>query len=158
MIHSISINESELLSFLDDKSFQGLNILYTNYAEALLTGIYLIVEDYDVAENLLMENFIYIWNNFTAYDAGKSRFIVWVITITLCKAHNHKNNHIQSDSLKEVFTHIVLKNKFIMYLLVFAGLTQTEISSELNMPAGTVKSTARNVVNELRQSDTIRII
>ena len=151
--------------------------LYTLYSEAIYGIIYSIVLDEAVAEEILQDVFVKIWDNAKSYSVEKGRFFTWILNIarnqaideTRSKAFkNSKKNlsttnfvHILSstDNLNKKTNAIGLK-KFvdalkpiciqIIDLLYFKGYTQVEASKTLDMPLGTLKTRNRNCINELR--------
>ena len=178
MIAEKKYNEQELVSALEQKDQQAFSYLYDNYAPALNGVIYKMVEDKELAEDILQETFIKIWNNFGSYNSNKGRLFTWMINLTRnltidtlrskgyknqSKIHNDENsvNNLadnskgaeQFDSLG-VRKHLdLLKNdqKQIIDLAYFSGLTQDEIAKFLGIPLGTVKTRMRAAIIELRK-------
>ena len=136
------------------------------------------VEDRELAEDILQEVFIKIWNNFSNYNSGKGRLFTWMINLTRnltidtmrskgykkqSKIHNDENsvnNLSDNKKVAEQFDSMgirkhldLLKNdqKQIIDLAYFTGLTQDEISKFLGIPLGTVKTRMRAAILELRK-------
>jgi len=78
----IKYSEEELVSRLLQKDQQAFSYLYDNYAGALNAVIYRIVEEKELAEDILQEAIIKIWNNFTSYNKSKGRLFTWMVNIT----------------------------------------------------------------------------
>ena len=171
-------SEQELVLRLENRDQQAFAYLYDNYAPALNGVIFKMVDDKELAEDLLQEVFIKIWNNFNNYDSGKGRLFTWMINLTRNltidtlrskgykkqrKIHTDENSvNNLSDNSKgaEQFDTIgirkhltLLKNdqKQIIDLAYFAGLTQDEIAKSLGIPLGTVKTRMRAAIMELRK-------
>lgn len=151
--------------------------LYTMYSEALYGIIYSIVLDENIAEELLQDVFIKVWNNASSYSVNKGRFFTWVLNIarnaaideTRSKAFKNSRKNLSttnfvdilssSDSFNKATNAIGLK-KFvdalkpacvkIIDLLYFKGYTQAEASKTLEIPIGTIKTRNRTCINELR--------
>ncbi len=136
------------------------------------------VENRELSEDILQEAFVKIWNNFNSYDKSKGRLFTWMINLTrnltidtLRSKSYKKQSKISSDesavsSLRDSNTGIEkfdtvglakqLANlkpdqKMVIDLAYFNGFTQDEISKQLNIPLGTVKTKMRSAILELRK-------
>lgn len=170
--------EQDLVALLRNKDQQAFGYLYDNYSAALNGIIFKMVEDKELAEDILQEVFIKIWNNFTSYDNSKGRLFTWMLNITrnltidtlrskgykkqqkIQNNENSVNNFADNTANIEKFDSLgirkhldVLKNdqKQIIDLAYFSGLTQDEISKTLSIPLGTVKTRMRTAILELRK-------
>jgi RNA polymerase sigma-70 factor, ECF subfamily len=171
-------SEEELIMLLKAKDQTAFAYLYDNYSAALNSVISRLVDDAQIAEDILQETFVKIWNNFGQYDASKGRLFTWMINIT----RNLSIDTLRSKSYKKQqkifanenivtglsdknygvakFDTIGLRNqilnlkpdqKIIIDLAYFNGYTQEEISKEMNIPLGTVKTRMRTAIIELRK-------
>lgn len=163
---------------LQQKDQSAFSYLYDNYSGALFGLIYKMVNDKELAEDILQEAFVKIWNNFTSYDNIKGRLFTWMINLTrnltidtLRSKGYKKQSKIRSDenSVNNVSDNSNVAGKFdamgirkqltllkgdqkqIIDLAYFGGLTQDEISKELGIPLGTVKTRMRAAILELRK-------
>lgn len=158
----------------DEKAFSRL---YTMYSEAMFGIIYSIVPDEKIAEELVQDVFIKVWNNAENYSVKKGRFFTWLLNIarntaideTRSKAFKNSRKNLSttnfvdiiasSDSLNRKTNAIGIK-KFIdalkptcikiIDLLYFKGYTQVEASKTLEMPLGTLKTRNRACIKDLR--------
>ncbi len=171
-------NEEELVFALQQQDQQAFSYLYDNYSGALFGLIYKMVNDKELAEDILQEAFVKIWNNFSSYDNVKGRLFTWMINLTRnltidtlrskgykkqSKIHsdeNTVNNLSENIHAAEKFDAMgirkqltLLKNdqKEIIDLAYFGGFTQEEISKRLGIPLGTVKTRMRAAILELRK-------
>jgi RNA polymerase sigma-70 factor (ECF subfamily) len=171
-------SEEELIFALQQQDQNAFSYLYDNYSGALFGLIYKIVNDKELAEDVLQEAFVKIWNNFTNYDSTKGRLFTWMINLTRnltidtlrskgykkqSKIHSDENSvNNFSDNIRaaEKFDAMgirkqltLLKNdqKQLIDLAYFGGLTQDEISKQLSIPLGTVKTRMRAAIIELRR-------
>ncbi len=171
-------SEEELIYLLKNRDQVAFSYLYDNYSAALFGVIYKMVENREVAEDVLQEAFIKIWNNFSNYDQLKGRLFTWMLNLTRnltidtlrskgykkqSKIQNSENavsnitdktNTVESfDALGIRKQLILLKNdqRAIIDLAYFGGLTQEEISKTLDIPLGTVKTRMRAAIIELRK-------
>ncbi|HPH86646.1 MAG TPA: sigma-70 family RNA polymerase sigma factor, partial [Ferruginibacter sp.] len=82
MGEEIKYSEEELISRLKEREQQAFSYLYDHYAGALNGIICRMVEDPQLAEDILQEAFLKVWNNFAQYDSSKGRLFTWMINIT----------------------------------------------------------------------------
>ncbi|MEO6950002.1 MAG: sigma-70 family RNA polymerase sigma factor [Ginsengibacter sp.] len=184
MKSSFSVNtkysEEELISLLKSKDRNAFAYLYDNYSQALFGVIHKMVNNQELAEDILQEAFIKIWNRFDDYDSTKGRLFTWMLNISrnftidtfrskdykkqskiLNKENSVDNINIKnaSDSVDNfdalgIRKHLSLlksDQKIIIDLAYFEGFTQDEISKELSIPLGTVKTRMRSAILELRK-------
>jgi RNA polymerase sigma factor (sigma-70 family) len=171
-------SEEELISLLKNRDQKAFAYLYDNYSGALLGVIFKMLDNRELAEDILQEAFIKIWNNFPNYDSMKGRLFTWMLNITrnltidtirskgyknqakIQHSENTVNNVTDNANTAESFDALgirkhlnLLKNdqQKIIDLAYFEGLTQIEISKQLNIPLGTVKTRMRAAIIELRK-------
>ena len=171
-------SEEELLVLLQNKDAQAFSYLFDNYSAALYGIIYKMVEDKELAEDILQDAFVKIWNNFASYDNGKGRLFTWMLNITrnltidMLRSKEYKkqnkiygskinvdnfvdisSNAERFDSLgiRKYLTHLKKDQKQIIDLAYFSGFTQEEIAKHLSIPLGTVKTRMRSAIMELRK-------
>jgi RNA polymerase sigma factor (sigma-70 family) len=170
--------EEELVTSLQNGDQNALSFLYDNYSAALFGVIIRIVESQENAEDILQEVFVKIWKNISSYDSSKGKLYTWLINIARntaidslrVKGHKAKSQ-IQSldNSVRSINKqyntsihpdHIGLKTlvnkmrpeyKELIDKLYFEGYTQEEVSKELNIPLGTVKTRIRAAIKQLRE-------
>lgn len=158
----------------DESAF---STLYEMYNEAIFGIIYSIVLDKAIAQEVLQDVFIKIWNNRDSYDINKGRFFTWILNIARntsideirSKAYKNSRKNLSttnfvdilksSDSLNSKMDALGIK-KFIaklkptcvsiIDLLFFKGFTQADAAKQLEIPLGTLKTRNRNCLKELR--------
>ena len=162
---------------LSERNTEGMEILYDNYSSALYGVIHRIIQDDEIAEDVLQETFLKIWNNFNQYDPGKGRLFTWMVNIARNMAIDKvrskefsqiRKNRPLSDSvsfgdfdnqatynpetigLKEMVRKLEPEYRQIIDLLFFGGYTQSEAAEKLNIPLGTVKTRSRAAILKLR--------
>lgn len=178
MGESATYTEQELVTRLQQKDQQAFSYLYDNYAAALNAVVYRMVEDKELSEDILQEAFVKIWNNFTSYDKTKGRLFTWMLNLTrnltidtlrskgykkqskIFGDENSVSNLQDNNSGIEKFDTLGLKKqlstlkadqRLIIDMAYFNGFTQDEISKELGIPLGTVKTKMRTAILELRK-------
>ena len=160
----------------EDKN--AFSYLYNNYAAALNGIIMRMVEDNQLAEDILQEAFLKIWNNFKQYDNSKGRLFTWMINITrnltidtlrskgykkqkkisqdensvtTYQDKNFTSDRFDTIGLRKQLQYLKPDQKVIIDLAYFNGYTQEEISKEMQIPLGTVKTRMRSAIIELRK-------
>lgn len=178
MQSNLKYSEEELVALLKKQDQPAFSYLYDNYAAALNGIITRMVEEPQLAEDILQEAFVKIWNNFGQYDTAKGRLFTWMINITrnltidtlrskgykkqkkISQDENSVSTYQDRNYNEEKFDTIGVRNqlqklkpdqKLIVDLAYFNGFTQEEISKELNIPLGTVKTRMRTAIIELRK-------
>jgi RNA polymerase sigma-70 factor (ECF subfamily) len=168
---------NDLIKEMQGGNEKAFSTLYTMYSEAIHGIIYSIVLDENVAEEVLQDVFIKVWNNSSSYSVEKGRFFTWLLNIarntaideTRSKSFKNSRKNLSttnfvdilssSDSLNRKTNTIGIK-KFlsalkpacikIIELLYFKGFTHAEASKTLEIPLGTLKTRNRNCINDLR--------
>lgn len=172
-----TLPQEELIALLKDRNVNGFNYLYDNYSAALYGVTLRIVIFKDDADEVLQDVFVKIWNSSAQYDATKGTLYTWMLNIARNTAidklksknfqNNLKNQSIpdfvsnnsslavnQTDHFNEI-QNVVNKMKDdykdIINKSYFEGYTQQEISDNMNIPLGTVKTRTRAAFVELRE-------
>lgn len=171
--------ESELIESLKKGEDPAYRYLYDHYAASLYGVILQVIPQKEVANDLLQEVFVKIYKKIDFYESEKGRLFTWMMQITrntaidkarskdfknkkktqpLSNSENQSSipfsefpymNHIGLEKVLEVLdTH----HREIINFAYFKGYTQKEISEELDIPLGTVKTRVRNALIQLRQS------
>jgi RNA polymerase sigma-70 factor (ECF subfamily) len=169
------IEEEDLIRLLAGREKQGIEILYDNYSAALYGVIQRIVVSDEIAEEVLQETFLKIWNNFAQYDPSKGRLFTWMVNICRNLAidkvrskdfvNQNKNQSIDnavslSDhktsfdpdliGVRDIVKKLEPEYRQIIDLLYFKGYSQSEAAEKLNIPLGTVKTRSRAAIQRLR--------
>lgn len=148
------------------------------YSGSLLGVISRIVQHTEIAEDLLQDTFIKIWNSTEYYDSSKGRLFTWMVNIArnlaidkirskdfrnATKNQDIENNVDFIDAQKEITLNAdtmglkdmvtALKPEFnsVLDMVYFKGYTHVEAAEELNLPLGTVKTRIRMAIMELRK-------
>jgi RNA polymerase sigma-70 factor, ECF subfamily len=171
-------SEEELVMLLKNKNEQAFSYLYDNYAGALNGVIFRMVNNLELAEDILQEAFVKIWNNFANYDVSKGRLYTWMVNLTknltidtLRSKGYKKQQQISKDEnavsnikdenfgaerfdalgIRKQLNNLKPEQRAIIDMAYFNGYTQDEISKEMNLPLGTVKTRMRSAIIELRK-------
>jgi len=169
-------SEAELVMLLKQRHQSAFNYLYENYSGALFTVILNVVNDRELASDVLQEVFVKIWRQIDSYDQTKGRLFTWMMNISrnasidTLRSKDFKNSQQNRGLTESVYEsggstelktdHIGLRkavkelkeeHKILVELSYFEGYTQDEISKMLNIPLGTVKTRLRTALTQLRQ-------
>lgn len=176
MKHEI-LSTDELLSLLLGKDEEGFNYLYKNYSGALYGIIIKIVRYEEEATEVLQDVFVKIWNSVKSFDQNKGSLYTWMLNIARNSAIDRlKSKSFQNDLKNQSIPHFVNDSvglsseqhhefnevqkgvanlredyQIVINKAYFGGLTQEEISQELGIPLGTVKTRTRAALVELQE-------
>lgn len=174
----ISLSEEELVNALKRQDTVAIKALYDMYSGALLGVISRIIQHTEVAEDLLQETFVKIWNSAGSYDSSKGRLFTWMmnvarnLSIDKLRSKDFKNASKNQDiennvdfidqqkrvsfnadvlGLKDMVTNMKPEFKDVLDMVYFKGYTHVEAAEELDLPLGTVKTRVRMAILELRK-------
>ena len=158
-----------IIKQLQEQNKQAISALYDQYGPALYGIVLKIVRSEMIAEDVLQEAFVKIWKKGHSYDPSKGTLFTWMLNITrntaIDKLRTEESRNRIATNQQEVFSetptdHIGLntqvnkleeKYRHVIDLIYFKGYTQEEVTEELNIPLGTVKSRVRIALRELRK-------
>jgi RNA polymerase sigma-70 factor (ECF subfamily) len=165
----------EIIRLLKSKDEKALSYLFDNYSGALNGIITRILGSEKLAEEVLQQTFLKIWNKIELYDESKSQLFTWMSRIArnaaidvkrLKKYENNKNTYSldlnvhngQKDhmNLASIDAHSLIakldeKHRIILDYIYLNGYSQSETAKELQIPLGTVKTRARRAILDLRE-------
>ncbi|SEA46722.1 RNA polymerase sigma factor [Pedobacter hartonius] len=169
--------DAKFVRDLQERNQVSFRQLYSLYASPLLGIIMRVVPEREIAEDILQDSFVKIWKSINTFDPKKGKLFTWIAKLARNSAIDYKrgktfskstrNEDIDSvfcqvdnfhyvpdktDSIgvKELMCVLTASQKQILDLVYFHGYTQAEVSDELQIPLGTVKSKIRLAVKELR--------
>ena len=173
-----TLSETDLIHALRQKDTIGAEALYDMYSSSLYGIIYRIVQHEELAEDLLQETFVKIWNSFASYDSKKGRLFTWManlarnLSIDKIRSKDFRNNSKNQDientvnfideqksisinpdllGIKDLVHQLKPDQKSILDLVYFRGYTHVEAAEELGIPLGTVKTRLRMAIITLRK-------
>jgi RNA polymerase sigma factor (sigma-70 family) len=136
-----------------------------------------IVKNEGVAEEVLQDVFLRIWDRFDNYDAGKGRLFTWMLNLARNLAidrtrsreimKSQKTNDIEkfvntintaasfeqkTDDIgvKDILQGLPEEQRFVVEHLYLKGFTQSELAEESGIPLGTIKTRLRLAMQQLR--------
>lgn len=172
------LTEIELIAGLTTGDRKFLERLYEMYCGSLFGIINRIIKEEEVAEDVLQETFVRIWQSFRMYDPAKGRLFTWManlarnLALDKLKSKSYRNNKLnetifdlqgtvdqqinvannpETIGVREMVLRLKPEYKSIVDLIYYQGYTHTEAAEELNIPLGTLKTRMRMAVNDLRK-------
>lgn len=168
--------EPELVQLLRQRGQAVFSYLYDNYSGALHAIILNIVNEEELASDVLQEVFVKIWKQIDSYDSSKGRLFTWMLNIARNASidairsksyqNSRQNRELTEDmyamvgssqtrtdqiGLRKMVHNLKEEYKVLVELSYFQGYTQDEISKMLNVPLGTVKTRLRTALIQLRE-------
>lgn len=167
----------ELVKKFQNKDVKAFEKLYGMYSDSMHGVIYNIVRDHNVAEEVMQDVFVKVWQKSESYSKQKGRFFTWILNIarnaaidkTRSKSFKKVKQNLNADffvdiiqtsesldvktnaiGIKAFVDKLEEKCKIVIDLLYFKGYTQSEASETLNIPIGTIKTRNRNCIKILR--------
>lgn len=168
--------EKELIALLKQRDQRAFSYLYDNYSGALYGIVLQILENTELANDVLQEVFINIWRKIETYDPAKGRLYTWMLNIARnasidqLRSKNYQNSQknqsipenvdglagssiqmsVDSIGLKKMLEKLKMEQRVLIELAYFKGYTHEEIAEMEDMPLGTVKTRIRNALIQLR--------
>ncbi len=172
--------DRELAERLKKRDPQAMADLYDKYGRLTYVLIHRIVRNVGVAEDLVQETFLRVWNRVQAFDHEKGALGPWVMTVARNRAidylrsvdgrmsqnafeletsespalfANLETEVLNSDRarrLKAAFEKLTANQKLCIELAYYEGLSQSEMSERMKQPLGTIKTWVRTALKVLR--------
>ena len=174
-------HDEDLARRLQRREPDAMAELYDRFGRIAYSVVVAIVRDPGVAEDLVQETFLRVWNRVHAFEAGRGALGPWLLAIARnraidhlrsASARMHRNSYeldlrehpsLFVDMEREVLNtdHAQLIRKAIakldprqqkvIELAYYEGLSQTEMADKMGEPLGTVKTWVRSALKHLRQ-------
>jgi RNA polymerase sigma-70 factor (ECF subfamily) len=172
----VKYSEEELVLALKRNERAAFEYLYDHYSGALFNIISKTLRDEERAADVLQESFLKIWKNIASYNPEKGRLFTWIMNIArngaidaaraegrkpamsdieetavLNERDSYEDSQTVSSDMKAIIDMLRPERKILIDMAYFQGYTHEEISDELSIPLGTVKSRIRTALQELKQ-------
>jgi len=176
----VSQNDSDLVERLRRRDPQALAELYDRYGRLVYSLVLRVVRDTGVAEDLVQEVFLRVWNRVQGFDAQKGSIAPWLLAVArnrsidyLRSAGGRERNALEFEEtdhpglyvdverdilssdkarlLKQALAKLSPNHKQVIELAYFEGLSQTEMAERMGQPLGTVKTWVRAALKTLRE-------
>ena len=136
-----------------------------------------IVKEDEIAEEVLQDAFLKIWQKIDQYDPKKGRLFTWMLNVSrnlaIDKSRSQEiNKESKTDSLEnfvskaestgpiqlsidtiglpESLIQLPDEQRFVVEHLYLKGYTQSELAEEFDIPLGTIKTRLRLAMVQLR--------
>jgi RNA polymerase sigma-70 factor (ECF subfamily) len=173
-------SDRELAERLKKRDPDAMTALYDRFGRLAYSVILGIVHDGAIAEDLLQESFLRVWNRVQAFDSERGALGAWLLAVARNRAIDHvrsagarmalncfeleEREHpamfvdIEKDLLSEekarrvrnALSRLTPNQKKVVELAYYEGLSQTEMAERMGQPLGTVKTWARTALKMLR--------
>jgi RNA polymerase sigma-70 factor (ECF subfamily) len=169
-----------LIERLKRRDPQALAELYDLYGRLAYSLVLRVVRDKAIAEDLVQETFLRVWNRVHSIDADKGAIGPWLLAVARNRAIDYlrssegrdRNVAVEWDEAdhaplyREMEAGILLSDqvrrvkaamqklspnhRIVMELAYFEGLSQSEMSAKMGQPLGTIKTWVRTALQSLR--------
>lgn len=167
--------EKHIVELLLESNEKAISLLYDHYADTLFGVAIKIVKDSDLAQDVLQESFVKIWNKGSTYDPAKAKLFTWLLRIVrntaidkmrslgtkstaeiqmdVSDVYNLGSEEIRPEllDLQQNLEKIDPRYKEVLEALFIQGMTQQEASKTLNIPLGTIKSRLKIGLREMKK-------
>jgi RNA polymerase sigma-70 factor (ECF subfamily) len=172
--------EQSLVAALRQGRQEMLGKLYDAYAPVMMGVISRIVQDNEVAEEVLKETFVAIWSRIGVYDASKDRLLTWGLAIArgialeavktsrYTNTVHHTNNSAETNSqpnklvtlrnggiAKQDICNLSPLEKKLLELLYLKGRSCAETAGELNMTVAEVSVVLKKAFTQLKAEKSV---
>jgi RNA polymerase sigma-70 factor (ECF subfamily) len=171
--------DADLVVRLQRREPQALAELYDRYGRIAYSLILRVVRDTGIAEDLVQETFLRIWNRVQAFDARKGAIGPWLLAVARNRAIDYlrsssgrERNAIEFEetdhpslfsdmepgilasdnarAVKAAVEKLSAHQRQVIELAYFEGLSQTEMAERMGQPLGTIKTWVRAALKSLR--------
>jgi RNA polymerase sigma-70 factor (ECF subfamily) len=173
-------DDSELAQRLRARDPQAMSDLYDRYGRLAYSLILRVVRNSGVAEDLVQETFLRVWNRVQSFDAARGALGAWVMTVARNRAidylrsidgrmsqNTYELNKLEhpglfsnledsaltldrAQRLAGAFQKLTPNQRQVIELAYYEGLSQTEMAERMKQPLGTVKTWVRTALKTLR--------
>ena len=173
-------DDSELVARLKRRDPDAMATLYDRYGRIMYSLILRVVHNEAVAEDLVQETFLRVWNRVHGFDQERGALGPWILAVARNRAIDYLRSvqreaesslemervenpalfsNLESEilnidrvrKLKEAFQKLTPNQRTVIELAYYEGLSQVEMSEHLKQPLGTVKTWVRTALKTLRE-------
>ncbi len=173
------IDAAIMIRIRDDRDRSALSEIASHYAPRLKSWLVNRGEQGATAEDIVQDVMVTVWIKAHQYDPSKASFSTWAYRLTRNKWIDHKRKHdrlqptepstmqilddravsgAETDydqveaarAVHKALAQLPIKQKEMLQLAFFEGLSHSEIAKRTGLPLGTVKSQIRGPLKKLR--------
>ncbi|HTP35296.1 MAG TPA: sigma-70 family RNA polymerase sigma factor [Candidatus Acidoferrales bacterium] len=172
-------DDSELVLRMQRRDPRAVAELYDRYGRVVYALVLRVVRDTGIAEDLVQETFLRVWNRVHGFDAQKGSIGPWLLAVARNRAIDYlrsavgrernaveyeETDHpalfcdmekdiLSSDKariVKSAIQKLSPNQRQVIELAYFEGLSQSEMAERMGQPLGTVKTWVRTALKNLR--------
>lgn len=176
----LAATDPDLVKRLQSRDPHALAELYDRYGRMVYGLILRVVSDAAVAEDLVQETFLRVWNRAGGFDSERGAIGPWLLAVARNRAIDYRRGpgrRVQNtielnetenpalfasvksqapefdvvDNVKKALRQLEPKQREAIELAYYEGMSQTEIAERMGHPLGTVKTWMRRALQQLRQ-------
>ena len=174
-------SDPDLAARLKRRDPQAMADLYDRYGRLAYSLILRIVRDAALAEDLVQETFLRVWNRAQAFDEERGALGPWLLAVARNRAidylrssdgrmarsayelvemenpalfANLESQVVSSDQarlIRQALTKLNPSQRNVIEMAYFEGLSQTEMAERMGQPLGTIKTWVRTALRNLRE-------
>jgi RNA polymerase sigma-70 factor, ECF subfamily len=173
-------SDVDLLDRLRAGQVSALSVIYDRYSRLVYGLAYRILQNAEEAEDLTQEVFLTVWQRDT-YNPQRGSFSSFISLLTRSRAIDrirargtklrflqrwqgivssesapnpvdNASTEERSQRIREALVLLSDKEREVLEIAYYEGLSQSEIAQRLNVPLGTVKTRSRQGLLKLRQT------
>ncbi len=175
----VSPDDATLLVCMVRRDPDGLALLYDRYGGIAFVLAYRILNDRQLAEDVVQEAFLNVWRRAATFNAERGTVRSWLLTIVHHQTISHLRairsrggmaadidaflsladgadtaatveRGMEGERVREAVATLPPNQRQVVVLAYFGGLTHSEIARSIAMPLGTVKGRMRLGLERLR--------
>ena len=172
--------DGDLLVRLQGRDSRALGELYDRYGRMAFGLILRMVQDRGIAEDLVQETFMRVWNRVGSFDSEQGAIGPWLLAVARNRALDYlrykgrrpessidaqetENPALFADTqadplrfdvarqVKTALSRLTEAQREAIELAYFEGMSQTEIAERMRQPLGTVKTWMRRALQQMRE-------
>ena len=181
-IKTNSPEQNELIGLVQRGDRRSMSKLHKKYSHALLGIISTVIYRDEIAQEVLQDTFVKIWQKANSFNSQKGRLFTWMARIARntaidrLRSKNYKNGekldtfyqnnslsnqnkfymNLSDSGLMNTISKIDEKYENVLLAIYLHGYTQQQTSEKLNISLGTVKTRSRTglkIMHQLLQTE-----
>jgi RNA polymerase sigma-70 factor (ECF subfamily) len=174
-------DDSGLARRLRERDRHAMASLYKRYGKPAYSLIFYMVRNAAVAEDLVEETFLRVWNRAQSFDPQRGALGPWILAVARNRAIDHlraasgrlaagtpvsdsienpalfsafEEDALSADRarrLTQAFEKLSPQQRTVIGLAYYEGLSETEMAERMQQPLGAVKTWLRTALTLLRQ-------
>jgi RNA polymerase sigma-70 factor (ECF subfamily) len=175
------MNDEWLIQAVANGHIWALEALYQRYSGVLYSLAYRVVGDHQVAEDLLQDAFVAVWQHAASYAPQAGTAHAWLVSIVHHRAIDYVRSlrrrtilksvtleeaemisttsdvwesvwqSVQRTHIREALMRLPLEQRQVIEMAYFQGWTHAEIAAGCQIPLGTVKARMRLGLGRLKR-------